>query len=476
MLKRILTATLLLFLVGCGGPKIMVPEEVQPFEQVVRSLTEVPLAPINLSTWIRESVLISSDLDHVAWRSGGWFDDQYRQWVTLDGTASPKYRAVYDPMLFSSDGSHFAYVATVKDSDFVVLDGVPQARHSFVSAGSLCFSLDGSRLAYFASNNESIYAVVDGVREGPYTDVVPNSLHFSPDGSRIGYVARVDAVSYVVVDGARSEPSVAFGPGDPVFSPDSKRLAWRASDSARATIFIDREAHGQFRAAHSSPIVFSPDSKRWLGVMRAGNKWEVQVDGVAMGTYDDVANMHFSPDSKRTAWFALNGEETFAVIDGNRQQTPYAVGDTLLFSPNSRRVAHSALSDRAALVIADGEAGPPYEGIVGNSLVFSPDSRRLAYAAGDGQQQFVVVDGLQQPAFDQVAFGPVFSPDSRHIAYVAIRDNLAQIVVDNNSRPSDKSLWLIGGGHLFFPSASTVRYLAESNGTFYQITEHIPAP
>ena len=476
MLKRILTAALLLLLVGCGGRRIMVPEEGVPLDQRARTVTEKPLAPIDLSTWNRESVIISPDLEHVAWRSGGWFADQYRQWVTLDGTASSKYRAIYDPLLFSSDGSHFAYVATLDDSDFVVLDGVAQARFSFVSAGSVCFSADGARLAYFASNGDQIFAVIDGYREGPYTDVDPTSLHFSPDGRHVGYVARAGQATYVVVDGVRSSPSAFFNPGDPVFSPDSKRLAWCASDSTQTNVFIDHTAVGRFEAAHPSAIVFSPDSKRWLGAVQTDGMWSVLIDGVPEGTYDDLANLQFSPDSKRTAWFARLGDETFPVIDGARQRTPYAVGDTLVFSPNSRRVAHSALSEQAALVVADGEAGPFYQGIVTNSLVFSPDSRRLAYAAGNGRDQFVVVDGREQPAFEQIAFGPVFSPDSRHIAYVALRDNLAHIVIDQTVARLDRSLWLINGGRLFFSSPTAVRYIAEADGTFYQVTERLISP
>ena len=198
-----------------------------------------------------------------------------------------------------------------------------------------------------------------------------------------------------------------------------------------------------------------------------GAKARLVIDGEEGKQYDEIGfrSFCFSPDSKRTAYVALEGNEHVLVIDGSEvDMASISEGRTrkprikeaffsahyenvggggvvinkvrinflpvpIVFSPNGQRVAYVADFNGEEAVVVDGEAGRAYPSIYPSSLSFSPDSQRLAYAVsevdpGDRPKMMatVVVDGAEGKYYNQIRGKPRFSPDSKQVAFIAVVD------------------------------------------------------
>lgn len=157
----------------------------------------------------------------------------------------------------------------------------------------------------------------------------------------------------------------------------------------RATGWVIHGAGGDIDGRNLGSYAISPDGLRLAAaVKRAG--WMVAVDEKEMGPYDEIQGLHFSPDSRRLAFYSRKGKIWRVVLDGVEQPG---------FPPES---------------IAAGM-------IIGGQLTFSPDSLHLAYIAyGARGSGHVVVDGRAWPEY--VRFGhPIFSPNSEHVAVTCYR-------------------------------------------------------
>jgi dipeptidyl aminopeptidase/acylaminoacyl peptidase len=99
------------------------------------------------------------------------------------------------------------------------------------------------------------------------------------------------------------------------------------------------------------------------------------------------------------------------------------IQESFKVSPDSRRVAYMAQEGNKQFVVVDGKEEKKYDGIGEGTLIFSPDSRRVAYVAQEGNKWVVVVDGKEEKKYDGIVTlggGRVIfdSPDSLH--YLAI--------------------------------------------------------
>ncbi len=127
--------------------------------------------------------------------------------------------------------------------------------------------------------------------------------------------------------------------------------------------------------------------------------------------------------------------KAFVVVDGVSQKE-YEKVFPLFFSPNSKRYAYFAGQGDEMFVVVDGVEGEKYDSIFLISFVFSPDSMHVAYMARRSGKEFAVVDGIEQTQYDHIiemythpildSFDAesgklVFSSDSKHLAYAAQR-------------------------------------------------------
>ena len=197
----------------------------------------------------------------------------------------------------------------------------------------------------------------------------------------------------------------------------------------------------------------------------------------------------FSPDSRRLAYVAQEGEKLFVVVDGEEGKRYDEINPaSLSFSPNSQRLAYVVGARPYQSVVVNGEQGKAYDAIGG--LRFSPDSKRIAYWAGvSSGKRLIVVDGVEGkqpyeshgltflPTGSWVANdrGLLFSPDSSRIAYSATlgaysktidgfgmtlfpNENTFVVIDDKEQKPYVD----IYDGPIFSPDSRRVMYAAHS--------------
>ena len=171
-----------------------------------------------------------------------------------------------------------------------------------------------------------------------------------------------------------------------------------------------------------SSLVPSPDSTKLAYIVVASRGHHVEVNGRSEPTFDAVAGLAFSPDSRAVAYAGCRGGRWFALF-GGREYGPYDdIGKTSpLVSPDSAGIAYTARVRNEWFVVRDGERiGGPYEGFSPGGPVFSPDSRKVGYVIKRGQQWAAAVNGDEFPPYPTITQRSwVFSPDSESLAYVA---------------------------------------------------------
>ena len=131
--------------------------------------------------------------------------EKARQCIVIDGKEGPTYDGL-EGMSFSSDGKHFAYVASkAKEGFFVVLDGKERGPYTKIGTQGPVLSPDGSRCAYAAEAGEDKVCVVEGKHKGKaYDDIL--ALTFSPDGRWLAYAARDGDEWRLIINGTESQP------------------------------------------------------------------------------------------------------------------------------------------------------------------------------------------------------------------------------------------------------------------------------
>jgi len=215
-----------------------------------------------------------------------------QSYVTKAGSAGKKYIGILDPVVFSADGIHLAYVARLNTNHFVsVLDGKEQgAGYDFISG--ITFSPDGKRLAFVAGQpgGGSQSVVIDGNADSPFPFVDP--VVFSPDSSKYGYIANTNLSvgapgtndTIVIVNGqqvARISGSRAIGP----FFGAQGHLAYVVQSGARGYIVVDGNRKGPY--AFVGYPGYSTDGQHlaYLIVDGISSKSKIVVDGVLSDPY-----------------------------------------------------------------------------------------------------------------------------------------------------------------------------------------------
>jgi hypothetical protein len=115
-------------------------------------------------------------------------DGSDKQIVVLDDRVLR--RDLIDPrdLVFSQDGAHLAWTATVADSRVVFVDGRIVAGAAAVEGDSLRFSADGARFS-FVHCAEQCRVRLDDAEHGPYDEITAGGVAFGP-GGRAAWCAR----------------------------------------------------------------------------------------------------------------------------------------------------------------------------------------------------------------------------------------------------------------------------------------------
>jgi hypothetical protein len=271
-------------------------------------------------------------------------------------------------------------------------------------------STDGMHVAYVGVRGERLFVGRDG-KEDPPVEKTSFSVPplFSRDGLHLAYGAETGGEFRMIVDG-QIVGDLPIAPIEAVFSPDGNRLGFAemrtpAGGSPEFRIVLDGNPGPWFRGmrnAHGA-MQFSPDSRRFAYYRIDGeghSQWIV--DGIAQRLANEVRSI---------GWKQLRG---IGVVE-----------DPLIasFSPDSRRFVYFAdVLEKGVAVLEDDVPGPLFKAV--GVPVFSPDSQHLAYVGQTFSKQItLVVDGTPGPEWlGDWAGQPVFSADGRHVALTIHRE------------------------------------------------------
>ena len=295
--------------------------------------------------------------------------------------------ALYDKhFVFSSNGSNFAYPATINNDDVLVING---GIHDLAEPGSTCFSPDGNRYAFVGwdpvngRRGEQTFVNLDGRPQPTYGNT--EEIFFSPDSARLAYSVRKGGKSIIVMDG---RPGTEFDWVGPVyFSPDSKRFAYEAESGKNQCPVIDNQVGRKYDEVNC--FVFSPDSRRVAYLAKEDGSWMVVTDHQAGPRFDDIK-----------------------------------AGPT--FTSDSRHILYAGRKFDKWHMVFDDQVGPEFDDIWFSSLncsPLSPDGKHWAYGARTGRKWVIMVDGRQAAECNELVSGPIFRSDGMMEYLAELKDS-----------------------------------------------------
>jgi hypothetical protein len=394
----------------------------------------------------------SPDGKHVAFIGGrgSEINDHLDDVLVVDGVEGPPIREIIAGTLCYSPSGRLAYAikggagpvgspfarANPNDDEIqVLLDGKPIWRRRGVqqlpavnSNCSLLFSGDGQHLAFVAtvmSNyQQRAFVVVDGKEGRTYQFINSETLRFSPNGRPVAYIAQssMNGTSVAVIDGHDGPACSSIS--DLAFSADGRRVAY-IGQRADGNSFCGTEQGAGKSYQSVSGLTLSPAGGHIAFVaMRAGNDsapYSVVEDGKEGKSYImiDAESLRYSPDGQHLAY----------------------VG--------SKSVDPNAGTTKSYFVLDDAELKEyEFPGPDAHSITFSPGGRHLAYSVTEfdmtGSQKaqtsgavigktFVVVNGAQSDPFDfgVIQDDPIFDNENHfHFRILAPPDKTQRVDVE----------------------------------------------
>lgn len=406
----------------------------------------------------------------------------------------PEKRIVWQgSVIFSQDGSHFAYAARIAQETILYLNHqeiirVPVSdnssrpairRVSFTPDNQLIytksakydnilvigkfesppfsgdawptFSRDGKRFAFYASTPQGLrsgFLVVDGQDQRYVADVVK----FTPDGQRLLTHRNIRGYE------AYGQPQLCLE-ANPFINIRTEK--YFISDTGLiVAVGVGRKGpclwvmgdHFDLGSGRLQELVFSPDGKRWAARINNGQREYVLVDGKPGREYDRIRDMTWSGDSTRLFYAGYVKDNSFGVIhtpEGEIESEEGVEGIETVVSGGSDfpSFAYVVRNRERQWVVFENHKGP--EGLDIEQLTIDPRSNRYAYLHHSREQGWrVLVDGKAlsiPPAYYQQNL-LLFSPDGKGLAYVGETDRRLGLVLneqffplqENESRPQLK--------------------------------------
>ncbi|MCX6593146.1 MAG: CHAT domain-containing protein [Acidobacteria bacterium] len=379
--------------------------------------------------------------------------------VELNGRSLPSHDSVFGVYLANEA---LAYGASRLGRRFVVFNEQEQGTWDDIGRSSPVVSPDSRRVAYSAQRGNGWYVVVDGgVVGGPYEGLAPGGILFSPDSRRFAYVIKHGPAWLAVVDGREGEAFPSIAVRSLTFSPDSNKLAYVA--------FVRGKWLGNSFRGNVAPVVNGAIQRIW------------DLDEVS-GQSGLAGELCFSPDSTRLAYSGVQRGKSFVVVDetvfgeydavtsgwrtradGKPLMYHWERHSTIVFSPNSKKVAYTARrgGESFAAVIGGEERRFRHESILNRPPLFSPDSERFAYGVEQYLEQGVAIDGTVRWAHSGLPPAPwSFSPDSSILAYISWDGKSSTQCLSLSGQPLDLPGGLLANSSVVWDGCDRLHFIA----------------
>jgi len=289
------------------------------------------------------------------------------------------------------------------------------------------FSTDGRHFGMTIKHKDSYCMWYDGTRGSNYWAVFPPV--FSPDGSLMAYlVLSSDEYYYVILDSSKLGPFTWFIYDDVehelVFSNDSKRFAFRTANlmsnaSHPCFVFCDSAMGKRYNSFVGPPPAFSQDGKRLVYFARDGKDWFAVLDGIPGKRFVRTGSLTgFSADGSIFCYRGQDKDSMFYVAVNDTTYGPYWRLLSVKCSPVGSELAWSASGDStyADTLFINGQSRATHDRIW--DITYSNDGTQMAYVAMDKDSfSLVVGDKISAKYRDVTCFH--FSPDGKHFAYAA---------------------------------------------------------
>lgn len=440
--------------------------------QVLAEVHETVLGPANAGG----SYVVSPEGAHVAYVGmkgtrlsvavngveGPIFDELY----TPDGRSyfCPQQAGAWNanqgsdvPVIFSTDGEHYAYAGRQGEEYVIIYDGKEIGRGPrttlALNYGPLTMTPKG-RQVYWAemqhNPSRSSWRLVMTGKPGPWSGNQTMKPVFSPDESRYAYTAvRTDdpnAPAMFIVDGK----DAGYSAYQPVFTADNSMLLAispaSASNPKPALLVNGKPVVSEIGVGK---IVASPVGNRYAAFIQTGTQnynsvFTLYIDGKPVPGAESAQEVWFSKDGKHYAAACTNisARSMFMVVDGKKHREYQGMStEKVYWTPDGSKFIYTVTSGgRSFLVVNEQEF--PINALMGHEpIIMPPVGNRVAFGTRDGSNRnfSLMLDGKEVLAAD---VSPVdntitFSPDGSRFAYLygpVGRNEITGIVLDGEAK------------------------------------------
>ncbi len=370
----------------------------------------------------------------------------------LTASAGGQNASTVTPVIYSSNGLHYAYAGRQSNEYVIIHDGKEVARglreKLSLNNGGLMLSPDG-RFVYFMEMEKigvnAKWRLVFNGKPGPWSSNNNGMLPvvFSADDTRYAYNAASENdgnKQILVVDGK----DAGYVGLRPVFTADGTSLlsiSPATTATPKASVLIDGKP--VLTPLSVDKIIPAPTGRRWGVIVRTKMTGNVQIpvfvlDGKEVPGTDGAQNVWFSPDGKHYAVHCVNAvaRSSFMVVDGKKGIEYQGITDTMVYwTPDSSKVIYLATSGGRSFVVVDGQELPV--ATLGGAIQMAEQGSRYGFATRDGANRnfTVIVDGqsVLPPSLYPAGDSLTFSADGSRYAYLVGpigRNEITGLVVD----------------------------------------------
>jgi Tol biopolymer transport system component len=433
---------------------------------------------------------IAKDAKYIVSPHGGHLaaivDKGSRTVVMIDGTAGPKVDEVITPVFNAVDPRPMQAMST--------------SERNAHPLQPVTFSEDGNHWAYLAQSGQDWSLIEDGkeVLKLPASGAVGGVAGIGSDAGNTDirvqfagadgkhlYFARSSFAGYELwVDGKKQPGYYASGTGgdgsvDPLISPDGEHFAYVAKMGTRPDdkqeLIVDGKEAGE-------PVVnlhFTSDGKHLVGLQRKPDGDHLIIDGKSAIAAKAIYGLYLAPQGRSIIAVLRHDNPDrsigqFLWVDGKPVEASLAQQiSSVYFSPDGKHYAAVCQRPGAQWVVLDGKKGQEYQSItqavenLSTGPAFSADGSKFGYVAvANTGKQFVVINDDESDAFDGANFA--FSPDGKHTIMSGRQGGANVLILDGKTIKLPGNRYVGSGQVIYSPDGSRYAFTtATQNGDVY---------